>query len=181
LLDPPKSTIDTLVALRERGLRLGVLSNTHALELRAWDQSPIACLVDAVALSHQLGACKPDPASYSYVLNRLDVPAAAAVYVGDGGNDELLGARAAGFGMVVLAEMAPARFALDDLPLLRSQADVSVTSSRAHRAKRRPISSACWALALVLGDAPGEAWPSDEQAARPPASTTRTAYTTRGR
>lgn len=128
LLEPPESTVGTLVALRDRGLRLGVLSNTHALELRAWDQSPIASLVDAVALSHQLGACKPDPAAYSYVLNRLDVPAAAATYVGDGGSDELLGARAAGFGMVVLAEMAPARLAPNDLPRLRSQADASVTS-----------------------------------------------------
>ena len=30
LLDPPPSAVATLVALRERGIRLGVLSNTHA-------------------------------------------------------------------------------------------------------------------------------------------------------
>jgi len=128
LLDPPPSTVATLVALRERGIRLGVLSNTHALELRAWDRSPLALLVDVVALSHQIGSCKPDPAAYVYVLDRLGVPAAAAAYVGDGSSDELAGARAAGFGLVVLAEKAPATVAPDDLPRLRAQADASATS-----------------------------------------------------
>jgi soluble P-type ATPase len=56
------------------------------------------------------------------------VPAAATAYVGDGSNDELVGARAAGFGLVILAEAAPARLTPDDLPRLRSQADTSVMS-----------------------------------------------------
>jgi len=128
LLEPPSSSVATLTALRERGIRLGVLSNTHALELRAWDLSPLASLVDVVALSHEIGCCKPDHAAYEYVLDRLHVPAGAAVYVGDGSSDELSGARAAGFGMVILAEEAPARWVPEDLPRLRAQADASVTS-----------------------------------------------------
>jgi FMN phosphatase YigB (HAD superfamily) len=128
LLDPPRATVTTLVALRDRRFRLGVLSNTHALELRAWDRSPLSSLVDVVALSHEIGACKPDPATYAHVLGRLGVPAALAAYVGDGSNDELIGARAAGFALVVLAEEAPARWAPNDLPRLRAQADTSVAS-----------------------------------------------------
>jgi FMN phosphatase YigB (HAD superfamily) len=65
LLDPPYSSVAALTALRGRDLRLGVLSNTHARELRAWDQSPLAPLVDVVALSHEIGVCKPDPAAYA--------------------------------------------------------------------------------------------------------------------
>jgi putative hydrolase of the HAD superfamily len=126
LLAPPSSTIETLVALRERGLRLGVLSNTHALELRAWDRCPLAPLFDAVAFSHEIGVCKPDPAAYARILDRLGVPAARAAYVGDGGSDELDGARAAGFALVLLAEEAPARLAPGELPRLRAQADTSV-------------------------------------------------------
>ncbi len=128
LLDPPASSIETLVALRAEGLRIGVLSNTHALELRAWPRCPLAPLADVVALSHEIGACKPDPATYAYVLVRLGVPPGSAAYVGDGSNDELAGARAAGFGLVVLAEAAPARLAPADLPRLRAQADTSVVS-----------------------------------------------------
>jgi putative hydrolase of the HAD superfamily len=128
LLDPPPSAVATLAALREHGHRVGVLSNTHALELRAWDRSPLAAHVDVVALSHEIGACKPDPATYAHVLGRLGVPAAAAAYVGDGSSDELAGARSAGFAMVLLAEEAPARFVPDDLPRLRAQADAPVRS-----------------------------------------------------
>jgi hypothetical protein len=56
----------------------------------------LAAHVDVVALSHEIGACKPDPATYAYALNRLKVSAGAAAYVGDGSSDELVGARAAG-------------------------------------------------------------------------------------
>jgi FMN phosphatase YigB (HAD superfamily) len=128
LLDPPRSTVDTLRALRASGLLLGVLSNTHALEIRAWQQSPIASLVDIVAFSHEIGARKPHPAAYHHVLDCLDVSAARAGYVGDGWGDELVGARRAGFGLIVLAEEAARRAAPADLPRLRSQADASVVS-----------------------------------------------------
>jgi HAD superfamily hydrolase (TIGR01509 family) len=128
LLDPPPSTEATLAGLRERGIRVGVLSNTHGLELRAWDRSPLAAHVDVVALSHEIGACKPDPATYANVLGRLEVPAAAAAYVGDGSSDELVGARSAGFALVILAEEAAATAAPDQLPRLRAQADASVRS-----------------------------------------------------
>jgi putative hydrolase of the HAD superfamily len=128
LLDPPPSAVAALAALRERGIRLGVLSNTHALEVRTWDESPLAALFDVVALSHEIGSCKPDPATYAHVLDRLNVPAAAAAYVGDGSSDELVGARAAGFSMVILAEEAAAKSTPDDLPRLRAHADTSVIS-----------------------------------------------------
>jgi hypothetical protein len=44
------------------------------------------------------------------------VPAAAAAYLGDGGSDELAGARIAGFGMVVLAEEAQPSWCLTIFP-----------------------------------------------------------------
>ncbi|MCY1137038.1 HAD hydrolase-like protein [Actinoplanes sp. Pm04-4] len=128
LLDPPAATIAALTGLRERGLKLGVLSNTHALEMRAWPRSPLAGLVDAVAFSHEIGHLKPERAAYEHILDRLAVPAADAAYVGDGSNDELLGARDAGFGLVALAEQAAAEAAPITLARLRAQADVSVTS-----------------------------------------------------
>jgi putative hydrolase of the HAD superfamily len=90
--------------------------------------SPLAAAVDAVALSHEIGVCKPDRGAYEHVLHALGVPASEAVYVGDGSNDELAGARAAGFGAVVLAEQAPRRLAAADLPWLRAQAGMSVAS-----------------------------------------------------
>lgn len=62
------------------------------------------------------------------MLGRLGVAAASAAYVGDGSDNELAGAKSAGFGLVILAEEAPARSAPGDLPGLRAQADTAVTS-----------------------------------------------------
>jgi len=93
LLDPPSDTMRTLADLRGRGIRLGLLSNTHALELRSWNRSPLASLFDATAFAHEIGASKPDAAAYACVLERLDVPATSAAYVGDGSSNELAGAR----------------------------------------------------------------------------------------
>jgi FMN phosphatase YigB (HAD superfamily) len=102
LVDPPAITLSTLRELRGRGVPIGI--------------------------SHEIGACKPSPAAYAAVLGQLGVPAAAAAYVGDGSNDELAGAKTAGFSVVILVEEATARSAPTDLPRLRAQADTSVTS-----------------------------------------------------
>jgi FMN phosphatase YigB (HAD superfamily) len=58
-------------------------------------------MADAVALSIDTKMVKPDPAAYSYVLDRLGgIPPENAIFVGDGENQELEGATAAGFGKV---------------------------------------------------------------------------------
>lgn len=73
LLHPTQATLDTLGALRCDGLRVGVLSNIHALESRSWDRSPLARLVDAAVLSHEVDVMKPDTAAYAAILDRLGV------------------------------------------------------------------------------------------------------------
>lgn len=128
LLAPPEDAIDALVALRSAGLKIGVLSNTHALELQAWPRSPLANLVDVVVLSHEINAMKPAAAAYETVLRRLDVASGSCAYVGDGSNDELVGARRAGFALVVLASKYSEKFAPIRLPSLRAQADIAVES-----------------------------------------------------
>jgi len=47
-----------------------------------------------------LGRHKPDPELYRQALHGLEVPAAACLYVGDGGSDELAGAVRAGMAAV---------------------------------------------------------------------------------
>lgn len=128
ILEPPAEALETLITLRSEGVKIGVLSNTHALELRSWPESPLSSLVDGVALSHEIGAVKPRRAAYDAVLERIGVPAGGAAYVGDGSNDELVGAREAGFALIVLAAEAPMRFSPDRLPVLRVQADVVLST-----------------------------------------------------
>ena len=81
---------------RERGLRLGLVSN--------WDVRlrPLLSVlggveqVDAVVISAECGLEKPDPAIFELALAALDVPAAAALHIGDSWTEDVAAARAAG-------------------------------------------------------------------------------------
>ncbi len=61
---------------------------------------PLAQFFEAVAFSHETGIMKPELGAYVVVLERLGLNASACIFVGDGGSEELLGARRAGFGQV---------------------------------------------------------------------------------
>lgn len=75
--------LGTLHALRERGIPVGVLSDTgfdlrpvlDALQLSPW--------LDAVVLSCDSGACKPEPEVFRAACARLGADPAATLMVGD--------------------------------------------------------------------------------------------------
>ncbi|SIN32423.1 HAD family hydrolase [Micromonospora cremea] len=92
-----------LTALRQRGLRTGVISDcTH--ELPAFlPQLAVAPLLDVRVFSVQVGRCKPDPALYLTACRRLGLAPRDCLYVGDGGSQELTGAERAGMTAVRLA------------------------------------------------------------------------------
>jgi putative hydrolase of the HAD superfamily len=94
--------VTTLRRLRDRGLRIGVISDcTHELP-EAWPDLPVAPWVDATVFSVVLGERKPHPSLYLSVCAQLGVPAHEVVYVGDGGSNELTGARSLGIPAVRL-------------------------------------------------------------------------------
>ncbi|MFG3686043.1 HAD family hydrolase [Micromonospora sp. NPDC047740] len=95
--------VPVLAALRERGVRTGLISDcTH--ELPAFlPQLAVAPLLDVRVFSVQVGCCKPDPALYLAACHRLDLAPADCLYVGDGGSQELTGADRAGMTAVRLA------------------------------------------------------------------------------
>ena len=91
------ATLPTLRALRERGLPLGLVSDCTAIMGRPIpERFGVLALLDAVALSYEVGHAKPAPAIYRRVIDALGVPPENCLYVGDGGSDELNGASALG-------------------------------------------------------------------------------------
>ena len=82
--------------LRERGLRLAVVSNCMAEDVAAWPDSPLASQFYCTIFSFVTGVVKPDTRIYLEALRQLGVNAEDAIYIGDGGDDELAGARRAG-------------------------------------------------------------------------------------
>lgn len=74
---------ETLVALRDRGSRIAVVSDVH-FDLRpAFDGAGLAGLVDVFTLSYEQGLQKPDPLKFRRTLEALGVDASDALMVGD--------------------------------------------------------------------------------------------------
>lgn len=96
LLNVEQPILDTLRQLRAEGLGIGLISNCSMEEVAAWDRSPLAPLIDKAVFSYQVGCAKPDPAIYALACQRLGMQPRDAVFVGDGGSDELAGAEGVG-------------------------------------------------------------------------------------
>jgi putative hydrolase of the HAD superfamily len=94
--------VTTLRWLRARGLRVGVVSDcTHELP-EFWTDIPVARLVDATVFSVLVGRQKPHASLYRSACRQLGIAPSEALYVGDGGSNELTGAIAAGIAAVRL-------------------------------------------------------------------------------
>ena len=88
--------LETVQALHEAGYKLGIVSNADIIDIEAWSRSPLAGLFDTVIFSCSVRLVKPEPQIYRLALDRLGVRAQDAVFIGDGGDHELDGAKAAG-------------------------------------------------------------------------------------
>ena len=86
----------TLSALRQRGLKLGVISNwddrlrplLRALGLAGW--------FEVIVVSCEVGASKPERAIFETAVRQLGVPARTILHVGDNFKMDVAGANAAG-------------------------------------------------------------------------------------
>jgi putative hydrolase of the HAD superfamily len=131
ILNPREEVLLSLKLLKEQGYKIGLLSNTFEGDVRYWHRSALAQYFDAVAFSHDIGITKPDERAFRVILDRLDVEGSRCIFVGDGGVEELKGARRAGFSRVVFMRMFVAangirrKEELEELPKL---ADLTVDS-----------------------------------------------------
>ena len=82
--------------LRDRGLRLAIISNCWKEHVAGWPRSALASRFDCAVFSFAVGVAKPDEAIYRDALRRVDVAPSEAWYIGDGADDELEGARRTG-------------------------------------------------------------------------------------
>ena len=106
--EPYADTAPTLRELRERGIRIGVVSNI-GLDIRPlFRRHGLAALVDAYALSFEQGVAKPDPRLFLTACEMLNVAPRDALMVGD---DPVTdgAADAAGLRVFVLPEMGEGR------------------------------------------------------------------------
>jgi len=128
-----QDVLAALEALRARGLRLALVTNSFAEDVAGWDSSPLHQFFDVALFSCVVGLAKPDPEMYLLGCRRLDVPPADALFIGDGGDEELAGARRAGLhacqALWFLARSQRPALAAEDRGLWRPSEIVSATTA----------------------------------------------------
>ena len=97
---------ETVAALRERGLHLGIVSNIDDDQFRAiWEQLDIAAHFHATTTSEEARSCKPDPGIYRHALAKAPgVDAREVLFVGDSPRHDFAGAKPLGMRTAWIAE-----------------------------------------------------------------------------
>ena len=94
--DIPAESLRLLKSLHEKGLKVGLITNTFSDECDMILASPLYPLFDAAMISYEQGLSKPDPEIYRRAMQALNVAPEECLYVGDGGSHELQAARTLG-------------------------------------------------------------------------------------
>lgn len=120
-LAPYPEAAAALTVLRNRGLRLAILSNGTQSMLDAMvERSDLAGLLDQVISVDPAGVYKPDPRAYALAEDRLGATAADMLFVSSNGFD-VSGAKAFGFTVAWVRRPMPAGDATGLYGLLRQQ------------------------------------------------------------
>lgn len=101
---PRPGVNETIVELSRRGYCLGIIANTIAeTEIPDWMRADgLTLYFSAVVLSSKVRYRKPDPEIYREATRCTGIPPERSAYVGDNPARDVIGARKAGFGMVII-------------------------------------------------------------------------------
>ena len=130
-----EDTLPALAALREKGYRLGVLSNLRREMAPMFSELGMAPYLDFCINSHEVGAEKPFPQIFLAALERVSASPEETVHVGDQYGSDVLGARGVGMHAVLIdrggwqteVTDCPKIASLDELGVLLDGAPSSLT------------------------------------------------------
>lgn len=111
-----------LECLKAKGLKLAIISNCSSEEVKVIRQSRIYEYFNQVILSYEIKMQKPDVRIYKKASDLLGVAADECIFIGDGGNNELEGAKLAGM------EAIQAKWYTNQLPHKRGNIDGFLTA-----------------------------------------------------
>lgn len=95
LLEVNNEILETLKILHERDIKIGLISNADIIDSKHWSESPLAKFFDSVVFSCNVGMLKPEVGIYNCAMKALNVMPKESIFVGDGGSNELYGAKKA--------------------------------------------------------------------------------------
>ncbi len=91
----------TLKQLKENGVKLCLISNADIIDKKYWSISPLAVLFDDVIFSCDVGTVKPNKEIYQLAMERMNTTPDKCFFIGDGGSNELYGAKYCGITTVL--------------------------------------------------------------------------------
>lgn len=94
--------LEGISALKQQGYRLVLVSNASTAEVQAWSHSPLAKYFEHAIFSCAVGLKKPDRTIYEHASKQIGVPLNECLFVGDGGSDELVGAKQVGMAVLLM-------------------------------------------------------------------------------
>ncbi|MEE8045837.1 MAG: HAD family hydrolase [Dehalococcoidia bacterium] len=104
-LKPKDGAIEMLEELRQMGCSLGLVTDCVYDVPAIWPDTQFAGYFTATHFSCETHVRKPDSRTYLGVLETLEISASVALFVGDGGSDELNGAVRAGLDALMIADI----------------------------------------------------------------------------
>jgi len=104
LVNIPLNTIKTIIGLKERGLKIGLVSNADKIERQGWEKAGISKYFDEAVFSCDAGYVKPEKEIYYKCINALNLTPGECLFVGDGSCNELEGAKNIGMDTVFTYE-----------------------------------------------------------------------------
>jgi putative hydrolase of the HAD superfamily len=96
LTDVDYKVLEVLSDIKKIGKRLCLISNADVIDVMYWKQSPLSNLFDDAVFSYEVGYLKPQSEIYRIGLNKMNTIPEKSVFIGDGGSDELRGAKKLG-------------------------------------------------------------------------------------
>lgn len=99
---PDPQAFSVLEALKGRGYRLGVISNSNGTVEALLQQAGLHPFLDVILDSGRVGVEKPDPRIFQRALDEVGVKPGEAVHIGDLYSVDIVGAKGAGLHAILL-------------------------------------------------------------------------------
>ncbi|EST11886.1 HAD family hydrolase [Sporolactobacillus laevolacticus] len=87
--------LDVLSDLKKSKKKLCLISNADVIDAMYWDKSPLSRFFDYAVFSYEVGYLKPETTIYRIALEKMNARPEECIFIGDGGSDELSGAKEA--------------------------------------------------------------------------------------
>lgn len=105
LIDIDPIIFSVLLDIKENGKKICLISNADIIDIMYWDRSPLNELFDEKIFSCEAGYLKPKNKIYEIALEKMNANPEKCIFIGDGGSDELKGAKEVGMKTILAGHL----------------------------------------------------------------------------